>query len=47
MSTRFTIAPRAARKCGAAAWARKYGALALLAKSSSHCASVVSPTAVG
>ena len=43
MSTRLTIAPRAAFRCGAAAWARKNGARALEANSSSHCCGVASP----
>src|SRR5690606_20619082 len=46
-STRLTMAPRLCCRWGAAAWARKNGARALLASRVSQSAGVVSPTGVG
>jgi hypothetical protein len=47
MSTRFTMAPRASRKAGAAACARKKGAFAFEANKASQSASVAQPSGVG
>lgn len=43
----LSTAPRAAFRCGAAAWARKNGARAFTANSPSHCAGVIWPNGTG
>jgi hypothetical protein len=46
MSVMLTIAPSVLRKCGAAACARKSGALTLVPIRLCHTSSVISPTGV-